>query len=103
MERHRKKRIEMIVEAPLENRLVDLLDQLSVKGYTVIPAISGRGQDGVWRREGLVSDAGQMIVLVCIVDPSRAEDVVDRLYDFMANRIGIITVSDVDVIRDDHF
>jgi len=103
MKMHRKKRIEMIAEAPLENRLVEVLDQLSVKGYTIIPAISGRGEDGVWRREGLVSDAGQMIVLVCILDPSRVDEIVTRLHQFMANRIGIITVSDVDVIRDEHF
>lgn len=103
METHRKRRIEMIVEAPLEERLTRLLDKLSVKGYTVIPAISGRGQEGGWRREGLVGGAGQMIVIVCILDPSRADEIISKLYDFMQNRIGIISISDVDVIRDEHF
>ena len=100
---HLKKRIEMIIEAPLEITIIDLFDELSVKGYTIIPAIFGRGQEGVWRGDGLISGAGQMIVIVSILDPARVEEILSRLYEFMKNRIGIITISDVEVIRDEHF
>lgn len=103
MKTHLKKRIEMIVEATLEGRLVGLLEVLEVKGYTIVPAQAGRGQEGSWRRGGLVGNAGHMIVVICIVDPSRADEVVNRLHDFMSNRIGIINISDVNVIRDEHF
>lgn len=103
METHRKKRIEIIIEAPLEQRVVALLNALQVTGYTVMPAIGGRGHEGVWRREGMVGDAGQMIVLVCIVDPSKSDEVVSEVYDLISTRIGIVSVSEVDVVRGDHF
>ena len=103
METHRKKRIEIIIEAPLEQRVVALLNALQVTGYTVMPAIGGRGHEGVWRREGMVGDAGQMIVRVCIVDPSKSDEVVSEVYDLISTRIGIVSVSEVDVVRGDHF
>ena len=103
MQTYPKKRIEIIAEAPLESRLIELIDRLQVQGYTVLPAIGGRGHEGNWSREGLVGTAGQMIVLVCIVDPARAEEVVEAVYRLLENRIGIVSVSDVEVIRGDHF
>jgi len=103
MQTHNKKRIEMIVEAPLEGRLVRLLEDLKVKGYTIVSAHAGQGLEGSWRRSGLVGDAGHMIVLICIVDPARSDELVKRLHDFMENRIGIINIADVTVIRDEHF
>jgi nitrogen regulatory protein PII len=54
---HAKKKLEIIIEAPMLNRLLDLLDRLAVTGYTVVPAIAGRGRDGSWR-EGNLTDAG---------------------------------------------
>ena len=103
MDTHRKVRIEVIIESPLENRLIEVLDKLSVKGYTLIPAIAGRGHDGTWRREGLVGGAGHMIVMLCIVDPSRSKEIVTQLYELVGNQIGIINVSEVNVIRGEHF
>ncbi|MEL0113954.1 MAG: hypothetical protein VW835_19660 [Rickettsiales bacterium] len=103
MQTYAKKRIEIITEAILESRFEQLLNEFSVTGYTVLPAIGGRGHDGVWRREGQVGASGQMIVVLCIVDPSRSEDVVEAIYGLIVDRIGIVSVSDVSVIRSDHF
>jgi nitrogen regulatory protein PII len=100
---HAKKRIEIIVEAPALNRLIDRLDQAGVKGYTVLPALAGRGQDGSWSREGLAGEAGRMVAIICIVDPTRAEDVLARIYGVLARQIGIVSIGDVQVIRGDHF
>ena len=103
METHTKKRIEVIAETPIERRLVDLLSELDVQGYTIFPAIGGRGRDGVWRREGLVGHAEQMFMLVCIVDPGRASEIVEAIYELISDRIGIVSAADVEVIRSDIF
>lgn len=99
---HVKKRIEIIIEAPMLNRLLDLLDRLAVTGYTVIPAIAGRGREGSWR-EGQLTEAGRMVMVICITDGARIPQVLNPVYKLLARQIGIVTVSDVNVVRKDHF
>lgn len=98
-----KKRIEIILEAPALHRLTARLDEAGVKGYTIIPALAGHGQDGTWSREGLPGDAGRMVMVISVVDPARADDVLAGVYKILARQIGIVTICDVEVIRADHF
>ncbi|MCX7340623.1 MAG: DUF190 domain-containing protein [Hyphomicrobiales bacterium] len=100
---HLKKRIEIILEAPALHRLTDRLNQAGVTGYTIVPVLAGRGQDGTWSAEGLAGDAGRLVMVISIVDAAKADDVLDRVYTLLARQIGIVTVSDVQVIRADHF
>lgn len=100
---YRKKRLDIIVEAPIMNRLLDLLDRLAVTGYTVVPALAGRGRDGSWSRAGLVSDAGQMVLVICVLDESRIAQVLQPVYKLLVRQIGIVTISDVEVVRKEHF
>jgi len=103
MEMHPKKRIEVVVEAPLLNRLLALLDESNVSGYTVLPAIAGRGHHGPWNREGLATDAGRMVVVVLIVGPDAVSALMDRIFPLIARQIAIVTVSDVEVVRGERF
>ena len=98
-----KTRIEIVVEAPSLRRLTELLDRLPVTGYTVLTAVAGRGNQGGWSREGQVSSASGMAVVVCITDPDRVDDVLGPIYALVSRQIGIVTISDVHVIRKDHF
>ncbi len=99
---HLKKRIEIIIEAPMLSRVLDLLDRLAVTGYTVIPAIAGSGRRGSWR-EGQVTEASHMVMVICITDGARIPQVLNPVYQLLARQIGIVTVSDVNVVRQDHF
>lgn len=100
---HLKKRIEIVVEAPVLNRLLDKLDKVAVTGYTVLPALAGRGREGSWRGENLVGDTGHMVVVICVTSPDRVDQVLDAAYAIISRQIGIVTVSDVHVIRAEHF
>ncbi|WP_230530545.1 DUF190 domain-containing protein [Microvirga roseola] len=103
MQTHLKKRVEIVVEYPALKRLLDRLDRAQVTGYTVIPALAGRGHDGAWSSEGLAGDAGRMVMVICITDPARLDPVLDEVYAVVARQIGIVAVSDVQVIRSEHF
>ncbi|NBJ10267.1 DUF190 domain-containing protein [Microvirga arsenatis] len=103
MQTHLKKRIEIVVEYPALRRLLERLDRSQVTGYTVVPALAGRGHDGLWSSEGLAGDAGRMMMVICITDPARLDPVLEEVYSVVARHIGIVTVSDVQVIRSDHF
>jgi len=98
-----KKRLEIVIEAPVLKRLCRRLDQLEVSGYTVMPAVSGRGQNGSWSRQGEISESQRMFVLFAVLDEKDLSHVLDEVYAMVASQIGIVTVSDVQVIRADHF
>ncbi|MCB5174652.1 MULTISPECIES: DUF190 domain-containing protein [Microvirga] len=103
MQTHLKKRVEIVVEFPVLRRLLDRLDRAQVTGYTVVPALAGRGHDGPWSSEGLAGDAGRMVMVVCITDPTRLDPVLEEVYAVVSRQIGIVAVSDVQVIRAEHF
>ncbi|MEL7543680.1 MAG: DUF190 domain-containing protein [Pseudomonadota bacterium] len=98
-----KKRIDIMVEAPLLNRMIDLLEREEVGGYTVVPAIAGKGTSGTWHRDGQVGRVGAVVQIFCIVDESRVDDILTPIFDMVAKQIGIVTVSDVEVIRPENF
>lgn len=98
-----KKRLEIVIEAPVIDRLRRVLDDKGVSGYTITPAIAGRGVHGRWNREGQISDAGRMLVLFAIIDPSELDDTLQAVYAVLSRQIGIVSVSDVHVVRDAHF
>ena len=103
MQTFAKKRIDIVIEAPMLRRLLELLDRLDVTGYTVTPAIAGRGRGGSWQRDATVGEAGRMIAVFCIVDSARAEEILRLVFDLVSAQIGIVTVADVHVVRPDHF
>ncbi|MEM8971258.1 MAG: DUF190 domain-containing protein [Pseudomonadota bacterium] len=103
METFVKKRIDIMVEAPLMNRMIEILERLEVGGYTVVPAIAGRGKSGAWHRDGQVGRAGAVIQIFCIVDESKIDEILTPIFELVAQQIGIVTVSDVRVIRPDNF
>jgi PII-like signaling protein len=103
MEMHAKKRVEIVVEAPLLNRLLGILDEAGVSGYTVLPALAGRGHHGSWSREGQATDAGRMVVVVLIVSPDAVPGLMTAIHSLIARQIAIVSVSDVQVIRGERF
>jgi PII-like signaling protein len=103
MKTYTKKRIDIMVEAPLMQRVLNLLDEQGVSGYTVLPVLAGRGKDGAWHRDGVVGRAGALVMIFCIVDDARVDDILQPLFALVARQIGIVTVSDVQVIRGEQF
>lgn len=103
MQTFAKKRLDIVIEAPVLRRLLELLDRLDVSGYTVIPAIAGRGRGGSWHREATVGEAGRMVVVQCIVDGKRVQDILNPVFELVSAQIGIVSITDVEVVRTDRF
>ncbi len=103
MKTYKKLRIEYVVEAPIVRRLTQSLDEAGVTGYTVMPALSGKGIDGSWSRDGQIIDAGRMVVVLCIVDDSMKDAILELTAPILKRQIGIVCLSEVEVLRDDHF
>jgi len=103
MKTYPKKRLSIIIEAPFMNRLLDILDGLEVPGYTVLPALAGRGSSGPWRRDSLSSDAGRMVQVLVVLDEEKVQDVLKAVRAVLDRQMGIVSLSDVEVLRPDYF
>lgn len=103
MKTHTKKQMTVICEAPVMHRITRVLDRVEVTGYTVFPALSGRGSEGTWDRDRMIGDAGRMLMIVSVMSVEQAETVIDRIYEALEPQMGIITIADVEVLRPDRF
>lgn len=103
MQTHPAKRVAIIIEAPMERRLRQLLEEIGVTGYTILPVLGGSGRSGAWSREGQVGRAGGMMQVICVVKPERLEGMLEQLLSVVERHIGVVTVSDCEVLRAERF
>ena len=103
MKTYPKKRIEIIIEAPLSRRMTEQLDRAGVTGYSIIPLIGGKGLSGSWSSEGQIGRASGMVAIVCITDAALADAVLEQIIQIVLRQMGVVSMSDVAVIRPEHF
>lgn len=103
METHRAKRVAIIIEAPMRRRLEDAFERAGVTGYTVAPVLGGSGRSGRWSSEGQVGSWGDMVQFICIIRPERLDTLLDAAFGLVEKHIGVVTVSDCEVLRAERF
>jgi nitrogen regulatory protein PII len=103
MDLHDAKRIEIIIEAPLGRRLTDALDQADVTGYTVLPVHGGSGRSGRWTRAGQISPGQGMVAVVVLIRGERADSVINAAFDVLEPHIGIVSITNAQVLRAERF
>lgn len=103
MQTHDAKRVEIIIEAPMEHRLTEVLVKAGVTGFTVLPVLGGSGRSGRWSREGQVSPAGGMVAVVCLIRPERLDGLLEAAFAVVARHIGVVSVTDAQVLRAERF
>jgi nitrogen regulatory protein PII len=87
----------------MQSRLTDALEAAGVTGYSILPVLGGSGKSGRWSREGQVGRAGGMVQVVCIIRPERLEPLLDAAYRVVDRHIGVISISDCQVLRAERF
>ena len=103
MQTHQAKRVEITIEAVMQSRLTDALTKAGVTGYTVLPVLGGSGRSGTWNRSGQVSRAQGMVQVLCIIRPERLDDLLEAAFEVVERHIGVVTVTDCDVLRAERF
>lgn len=102
METHTAKRVEIVIEAPLERRLTDALTQAGVTGFTILPVRGGSGRSGKWTREGQVGRSG-MVAVVCLIKPERLDGLLEAAFTVVEKHIGVVSITDAQVLRAERF
>jgi nitrogen regulatory protein PII len=103
MQTHNAKRVEIIIEAPMERRLTEAMTSVGVTGFTVLPVLGGSGRSGQWSRDGQVSSAGGMVAVVCILRPELVDMLLEAAFRVLERHIGVVSVTDCEVLRADRF
>lgn len=103
LQMYARKRVEVVIEKPALPRLLDLLEAAGVKGYTVLPALAGKGRTGTWSRDGQVGEHGTMMTLICITSEERLAQLMEDVFPLVARQLGILSVTDCQVVRGERF
>lgn len=99
---HPRKKIEIIVEAPLQKPVLDWLGQQGVKGWSVFPRVIGGGKHGE-RSGDDMTRAFDNVMIVAIASEAVARSVLDGFHTRFADAVAVVYTSDVEVSRADHF
>jgi nitrogen regulatory protein PII len=102
MQMHKAKRVEIIIEAPMESRLTGALEKAGVTGFSVLPVTGGSGRSGRWTQEGQVGRGG-MVAVICLVRPERIDALLDAAFTVVERHIGVVSITDTEVLRAERF
>ena len=102
MQLHTKKKVEIVIGAPMMRPVLKILDDLGATGYTVLRAISGKGHHSHWDLAQL-SDANRHVVIVVVVSDATATRIAEEVGTVFRQHPGVIFVSTVEVLRSDYF
>lgn len=99
---HKAKRVEIIIEAPMERRLSEALLGAGVTGFTVLPVMGGSGRSGHWTREGQIGRSG-MVAVICLIRPERLDGLLEAAFSVVERHIGVVSITDAEVLRAERF
>lgn len=102
MQTTRRKKLEIIVEAPVLRRVEGILAEAGVRGWTVLPSLEGHGAGGDWSSGDFTPGQEKRLVLA-VASAETADRALERLAAFFNDYPGIVVVSDVEVVRGERF
>ncbi len=88
-------KLEIIIEAVELKRVVRILDECNVRGYSILPNVMGRGNKGGIRSGGDLSDILNNVLIVTVDEQDVIQRVVERIQPLLANYSGVLIVSNV--------
>ena len=103
MKSHQAKRVVITIESIMQSRLTDAMEAAGVTGYSILPVLGGSGRSGAWSREGQIGRANGMVQVICIIKPARLDGLLDAAFKVVDKHIGVVTISDVEVLRAERF
>ncbi|NQY97796.1 MAG: DUF190 domain-containing protein [Henriciella sp.] len=95
--------IELIIERMAHKRACRVLESAGMTGYTVFPAMAGYGGSKRWSRDTDISASADMVSIVSIGDEDKVRNTMDEIASLLGAHIGIVTLTEVEVMRPGRF
>lgn len=96
-----RKKLDIFIENHALQHVEAMLGEAGFKGWSVFTGMEGAGAHGAWRQTG-VADAEACLV-IAIGGDKAAGAALDWLSDYFQTYPGVVSVSDVSVMRGDRF
>ncbi len=96
-----RKRIEVLTDTALVNRVTSAIDEAGITGWTVTPVQSGKGREGRWREERVMGT--DKVLVLTIASQEKAMALAEDLAPILSTHGLLLTMWDVEVIRGDRF
>ena len=97
-----RKRIEILVDRPLVPRILRILKEADVSGWSLLDVDRGGSRDAEWQNDDVTS-AGSKVILLVITNEARAGLLVEALTPILDSHGLLLTMGDVQVIRGERY
>ncbi len=97
-----RRRIEVLVDAPLARRVVEVAKSVGIVGYTVLPTLEGEGTHGHWS-DDQVSGALAKVLFLSVTSEPKAKAFMEAIEPLLESHGLVFLLSTVDVIRGKKF
>jgi hypothetical protein len=97
-----RKRIEILLDAPLLPRVAALLDDAGVHGHTVLAAQSGHSRAGEWSEDALTGAASKLLVMA-LANAEATARLIDLIAPLLDSHRLLLSIGEVEVIRGDRY
>jgi hypothetical protein len=96
-----RKRIDILVDAPLCDWLVEQAAAAGIVHHSILPVESGLGRTGPWRDEGFGTVAKRMFL--ALTNEDKAAALLDRIAPDIERYGLVVALQDVQVVRGERF
>jgi len=96
-----RKRIDILVDAPLCDWLVEQAAAAGIVHHSILPVESGLGRGGAWRDEGF--GPCDKRVVVALTNTEKTEALLERIAQDIERYGLVVAVQDVQVVRGERF
>lgn len=103
MQTHDAKRVAIVIEQVMLKRLTTALESADVTGWTVLPVLGGSGRSGMWHRDDHIARGIGLVQVLCLVRPDKLDTLLDAAFEVVDKHIGVVSISDAQVVRADRF
>jgi len=93
------KRIEIVIENSMVPKLTELVKELGLDGYTLIPDVRGCGDRGMRRADELSGESTNCLVLIACDDDALVSRLLESVRPLLSRAGGICLVSDAQWLR----
>lgn len=97
-----RKRIEILVDAPLAPRIISHIKSVDISGWSLIHVDSGGGRTGEWQHDD-VTEAGAKTIVLAFASEEKAQRFVDAIAPLLDSYRLLLTIGDVQVVRGERF
>ncbi len=96
-----RKRIDILVDAPLCDWLVEHAASAGIVHHSILPVESGLGRTGPWRDEGFGTVAKRMFL--ALTNEDKAAALLERIAPDIERYGLVVALQDVQVVRGERF